>query len=161
MRIESRLRKLDKDKILRIFHMWSKAHKGLTERWERDFEPSSSLREIPWPLFCKAHSHPATWTRENEKFSNCSDLPENWHGPHLICQYHVCKVGKLYIWSPAYENSLQVSSLKATRVASWTWSNFWEKTQSQQILMINIPKCPWINVLVYLQLFCAHTVCDL
>ena len=138
--------------------MWSKAHTGLTERWERDFEPSSSLREIPWPLFCKAHSHPATWTRENEKFSNCSDLPENWHGPHLICQYHVCKVGKLYIWSPAYENSLQVSSLKATRVASWTWSNFWEKTQSQQILMINMPKWPRFNAqskssLVFLYIF--------
>ena len=109
--------KWESGKILRIFQMWSKAHTGLTERWERDFEPSSSLREIPWPFIYKAQSHPETWKWENEKISNCSDLLENWHGLCLICQYYVCKVGKLYLWSPACENILQVSSLKATRVA--------------------------------------------
>ena len=109
--------KWESGQILRIFQMWSKAHTGLTERWERDFEPSSSLREIPWPFIYKAQSHPETWKWENEKISNCSDLLENWHGLCLICQYYVCKVGKLYLWSPACENILQVSSLKATRVA--------------------------------------------
>ena len=141
--------KWESGKILRIFQMWSKAHTGLTERWERDFEPSSSLREIPWPFIYKAHSHPETWKWENEKISNCSDLLENWHGLCLICQYYVCKVGKLYLWSPVCENILQVSSLKATRVASLkaTRVAFWEKTQSQQILMINMPKWPWFNAL--------------